>query len=113
MTGTVRERFIRGFGATALGPLVTILAQVISVPVFLHFWGPKLYGEWLVLSAIPMYIGFSDVGFGNVAANDMTMRVSIGDRDGALKTFQSTWLLISFTSLLVVVCFTAGSIYPR
>jgi O-antigen/teichoic acid export membrane protein len=109
MTGTVRERFIRGFGATALGPLVTILAQVISVPVFLHSWGPKLYGEWLVLSAIPSYIAFSDVGFGNVAANDMTMRVSRSDRNGALETFQSTWVLMSFTSLLVVLCFTVGA----
>ena len=109
MTGTVRERFIRGFGATALGPLVTILAQVISVPVFLHSWGPTVYGEWLILSAIPTYIAFSDVGFGNVAANDMTMRVAKGDRNGALETFQSTWLLISFTSLLVVLCFIAGA----
>ena len=109
MTGTVRERFIRGFGATALGPFITILAQVISVPVFLNSWGPKLYGEWLVLSAIPSYIAFSDVGFGNVAANDMTMKVSRSDRDGALETFQSTWVLMSFTSLLVVLCFTLGA----
>jgi O-antigen/teichoic acid export membrane protein len=109
MRGTIRDRFIRGFGATALGPFVTILAQVISVPVFLHSWGPKLYGEWLVLSAIPSYIAFSDVGFGNVAANDMTMRVTAGDRDGALETFQSTWVLMSCTSLLVVLCFIAGA----
>jgi O-antigen/teichoic acid export membrane protein len=109
MTGTVRERFIRGFGATALGPLVTILAQVISVPVFLHAWGPKLYGEWLVLSAIPSYIAFSDIGFGNVAANDMTMRVTASDRNGALETFQSTWVLMSCSSLLVVLALAAAA----
>jgi O-antigen/teichoic acid export membrane protein len=61
------------------------------------------------LSAIPTYIAFSDIGFGNVAANDMTMRVAAGDRDGALVTFQSTWLFISMTSLLVVVCFMSGA----
>lgn len=109
MTGTVRQRFVHGLGATVLGPIVTIIVQVIAVPVFLHSWGPKLYGEWLVLSAIPTYIAFSDVGFGNVAANDMTIRVAIGDRNGALETFQSTWLLISFTSLIVVLCFFAGA----
>ena len=66
-----------GFGATAIGPMVTILAQIISVPVFLRSWGPRLYGEWLILSAIPTHIAFSDrSGFGNVAANDMTMRVA-------------------------------------
>src|SRR6267154_6640505 len=109
MDTSTRDRFLRGFGATAMGPLVTILAQIVSVPVFLHSWGPKLYGEWLILSAIPTYIAFSDVGFGNVAANDMTMRVASGDRDGALVTFQSTWLFVSITSLLVVLCFMSGA----
>jgi O-antigen/teichoic acid export membrane protein len=109
MNTSTRDRFLQGFGATAIGPLVTILAQIVSVPVFLRAWGPKLYGEWLILSAIPTYIAFSDIGFGNVAANDMTMRVAAGDRDGALVTFQSTWLFISMTSLLVVVCFMSGA----
>jgi O-antigen/teichoic acid export membrane protein len=108
MTATVRQRFLHGFGATAIGPIVTILVQIIGVPVYLHSWGPKLYGEWLVLSAIPTYLAFSDVGFGNVAANDMTLRVARGDRPGALQTFQSTWLFISFTSLLVLLVFIAG-----
>jgi O-antigen/teichoic acid export membrane protein len=109
MSVSTRDRFLRGFGATAIGPFVTILAQVISVPVFLHSWGPKVYGEWLILSAIPTYIAFSDVGFGSVAANDMTIRVAAGDRDGALVTFQSTWLFISAASLFVVVCFMGGA----
>jgi O-antigen/teichoic acid export membrane protein len=109
MSNRVRQRFIHGLGATALGPIVTILVQVIGVPIFLHAWGLKLYGEWLVLSAIPSYLAFSDVGFGNVAANDMTMRVASGDRHGALETFQSTWLFISFTSLTVLLGFYAGA----
>src|SRR6185437_4289622 len=67
----------------------------------LHAWGIKVYGEWLILSVLPTYLALSDVGFGSVAANDMTMRVAAGDRDGALETFQSTWLLISLTSLIV------------
>jgi O-antigen/teichoic acid export membrane protein len=105
----VRQRFLRGFWATALGPVVTIMVQVIGVPVFLHSWGARLYGEWLILSAIPTYLAFSDVGFGSVAANDMTMRVASGDREGALETFQSTWLLISLSSVLAALCLILGA----
>jgi O-antigen/teichoic acid export membrane protein len=101
VAGTVRSRLIRGFGATALGPVVTAIVQIVSVPVFLHFWGAKMYGEWLILSAIPSYLMMSDFGFGSVAGNDMTMRVAAGDRDGALETFQSTWALILTTSALI------------
>src|SRR5712664_1428289 len=103
IAGTVRGRLIRGFGATALGPIVTAIVQIVSVPIFLHFWGAKLYGEWLVISAIPIYLALSDIGFGSVACNDMTMRVAAGDREGALETFQSTWVLIGVTSLLVEI----------
>ncbi len=109
MTGTVRQRFVQGFAATALGPVVTILVQIVSVPVFLHAWGTRLYGEWLILSAIPTYLAFSDIGFGDVAANDMTMRTAAGDREGALETFQSTWLLISVSSVLFALLFSLGA----
>lgn len=67
----------------------------VQVPVFLHFWPMRLYGEWVIVNAIPSYLAFSNIGFGNVAGNDMTMRVAGGDQEGALSVFQSTWWLIS------------------
>ncbi len=100
---SVTSRLVRGFGASALGPLVTTAIQVISVPIFLHYWGTRLYGEWLILSAIPTYLVLSDFGFGNVAANDMTIQVGKGDRHAALRTFQSAWLLTTSISITVAV----------
>src|SRR5260370_41898128 len=96
IAGTVRGRLIRGFGVTALGPVVTAIVQIVSVPVFLHFWGVKLYGEWLIISAIPIYLALSDLGFGNVAANDMTMRVIAGYRE--------TFAKVMLQKSLCVVC---------
>lgn len=96
-----RKRLIAGFWATALGPFVTLLVQVVSVPLFLHYWGSHLYGEWLILSAVPMYLSISDIGFGSVAGNDMAMRVAAGDHVGALETFQSTWALVSAISVAI------------
>ena len=79
--GTVRGRLIRGFGATALGPVVTAIVQIVSVPLFLHVWGVKLYGEWLIMSAIPTYLALSDMRFATAACNDMTMRAIADDRE--------------------------------
>lgn len=106
---SVRKRFLHGFAASTLGPVVTIVAQIVSVPIFLHAWGVKLYGEWLILAAIPTYLAFSDIGFGSVAANDMTMRVAANDRPGALETFQSSWLLITSSSFAVGAVFVAAT----
>jgi O-antigen/teichoic acid export membrane protein len=96
-----RKRLIAGFWATALGPLVTLLVQVVSVPLFLHYWGSHLYGEWLIMSAVPMYLSISDMGFGSVAGNDMAIRIAAHDYTGALETFQSTWVLVTVLSLAV------------
>src|SRR5579864_4651052 len=99
----LRKRLLRGLGATALGPLVTAIIQLSSVPCLLHFWGAAKYGDWLVLFAIPSYLTLSDLGFGDASGSDMTMRVASGDRQGALETFQSSWVLLSLVSLAVAL----------
>lgn len=92
---------LRNLGANAYGQLITIVVQLVSVPLFLHYWGVALYGEWLILSAIPAYLSLSDIGFASVAANDMTMRVAKGDKQGALEVYQSIWVLICAVSIAV------------
>lgn len=97
----LKSKLLRNLGANAYGQLVTIAIQLISVPLFLHYWGVPLYGEWLILSAIPAYLSLSDIGFASVAANDMTMRVAKGDKQSALEVYQSIWIFISAVSALV------------
>lgn len=78
------------------------LVQLVQVPVFLHFWNVNLYGEWMIVSAIPSYLSFSNIGFGSVAGNEMTMLTAAGDREHALGVFQSCWWLI------VCICSVIG-----
>jgi O-antigen/teichoic acid export membrane protein len=95
----LRRRLMSGFGATALTPVVTALVQLGSVPILLNAWGAAKYGDWLLLSAIPSYLALSDLGFGSASGSDMSMRVAAGDREGALQTFQSSWVLVTSVSL--------------
>ncbi len=69
----------------------------------LRFWGPELYGEWLVLSAIPAYLLLTDMGFGSVAGSDMTIRVSANDYKGAIETFQSTMALVLLCTAAIMI----------
>lgn len=99
----LRDRLIHNLGATALGPVVTALVQVVSVPLLLHAWGAARYGDWLLLSAIPSYLTLSDLGFGDASGSDMSMRVAAHDRRGALQTFQSSWVLVTAVSLAALL----------
>lgn len=98
----VRARLLRGIGAQGLSQAVQIFIRLAEVPLLLSFWGTQLYGEWLMLSAIPVYLSIGDGGFTTAACREMTMRSGAGDRNGTLSVYQSTWLL------LVVVSLTAG-----
>src|SRR5258708_558864 len=107
IAGTVRGRLIRGLGATALGPVVTAIIQLGRVPLLLHAWRAAKYGAWLLLSAVARYRGLSDMGFGTGSGSDMTMRVAAGDREGAVRTFQSSWALLTSVSIAMLLMASA------
>lgn len=99
----VKRRIIKGLGANTFGQIVNIFIQLTSVPIFLHFWGTDLYGKWLILSAMPAYLSMSDIGFGSVAGNEMTMLTARQDYQEAIRVFQSTWVFI--TSVCIAIGF--------
>lgn len=106
------QRIAKGFGTNVYGQIVVVVIQLVGVPVLLHFWGVQLYGEWLILSAVPAYLSMTDLGFAQSAANDMTQRMGRSDREGALVVFQSIGALIALCSLgglIFVICILALS----
>ena len=98
----IRERLLKGTGAQGFSQVVQIFIRLAEVPLLLSFWGTQLYGEWLMLSAIPIYLSIGDGGFAGAACHDMTIRSGEGNRNHTLAVFQSTWLL------LIVVSMTTG-----
>lgn len=94
MDSAVVKRVVKGLGANGYGQLVSVVVQLVGVPVLLYAWGPQLYGEWLILFAIPTYLSIADLGFSQSVANDMTARVARGDRAGALAAFQTLAVLV-------------------
>lgn len=110
MDSSVKRRLTLGFIVNWIGRLTSTIIQLIQVPVFLHFWNTPLYGEWMIVNAIPAYLNFSNVGFGSVAGNEMTMMVSRDDRDGALRVFQSCWWLIALIGVVTLVVL-GGALY--
>lgn len=96
-------RILHNVVALTLSQGVNTIGQLATVPLFLYFWGKELYGEWLLLSTIPAYFAMNDVGFSGAAATEMTVLVARNERAAALEVFQSIWMLISATSLLLLL----------
>jgi O-antigen/teichoic acid export membrane protein len=105
MDSSTKRRLFLGFLSGWVSKVFGTVIQLIQVPVFLHFWSVPLYGEWMIVNAIPIYLSFSNAGFGSVAGNEMTMLVARKDREGALRVFQSCWWLITILCAGAAVLF--------
>ena len=101
-TQPVIQRLRKGLGAQGFGQAVNLFIRLAEVPLFLAFWGPERYGEWLMVAAIPAYLAMADGGFTGATQREMTMRMGAGDRQGALAVFQSTWVLLLIVSTVVM-----------
>jgi O-antigen/teichoic acid export membrane protein len=103
----LRARLLKGIGAQSFSQAVQIFIRLAEVPLLLSYWGTQLYGEWLMLSAIPVYLSISDGGFSGAACRDMTIRSGEKDRSQILAVFQSVLVLLvvasTFTFILVFV----------
>jgi O-antigen/teichoic acid export membrane protein len=108
MDSGTKKRLVLGFLSGWVSKLAGTIIQLIQVPVFLHFWSVPLYGEWLIVNSIPAYLSFSNIGFGSVAGNEMTMLVAAEDREGALRVFQSCWWLIAIVCGVTIVLLSGG-----
>ena len=106
----VTRRILHGLGANAYGQLVVIIIQLAGVPILLQAWGTQLYGEWLILAAIPTYLSMADLGFSQSAGNDITARMAHGDAAGVMAVFQSLSVMVYWFALsgLVLVALLAA-----
>jgi O-antigen/teichoic acid export membrane protein len=110
MDVSTKRRLMLGFLTSWVGKLSSTVIQFVQIPVFLHFWSVPLYGEWMIVNSIPAYLSFSNVGFGSVAGNEMTMLVARDDRAAALRIFQSCWWLIAIICTATIVLLS-GTLY--
>lgn len=107
------SRLTKGLGAQGYLQAVQIFIRLAEVPLLLGLWGTQLYGEWLMLAAIPIFLAICDGGFAGAAIREMSMRSGAGNRHGALSIFQSTWIFLLLVSLgFVFLALAAVQVAP-
>jgi O-antigen/teichoic acid export membrane protein len=95
--------------AYAYNQLVTIAIQFLLVPLFLKYWGPGRYGEWLVLSGVTTMLTVLDFGVTHASSTRATIFASKDDWAAAKKTYH-TALLSTLSILAFFLPIAIGSI---
>ena len=87
---------ILSFGAKG----ITILTQLMIVPLTINYINPTKYGIWLTLSSIIAWIGFFDLGFGNGMRNKVAEAKAKGNVELARQYVSTTYFAIG----TIVLC---------
>ncbi len=107
-------RIARGLGAHIGGMGITLVIQLVTVPVLLGAWGVPTYGEWLILSAVPTYVALSDLSFSSVAGNSMVMLVAQGRRTDAIALGRRLWSIVTvMTGIAVLAAVAIALVFGR
>lgn len=104
-----------GFISQGMNQTVTIFLQLASVPILASCWGGETYGRWVMLTTLPTYLSFLDLGFSQAAANDMAMKLAAGDVEGAREDLHGVFALFLCLSLpisLLICLFVANGAAP-
>jgi O-antigen/teichoic acid export membrane protein len=100
------RRIVAGIGANAFSQIVSIFIQLASLPVFLLFWDASTYGAWLLLTAVPAYLSFADLGMVATAGNKMTMAMGRSDLKEANSVYQSAQLFTTIVTAALAAIVT-------
>jgi O-antigen/teichoic acid export membrane protein len=87
--------------ANITNQVVVVVSQIAVVPILISAWGVGGFGTWIVLTAVPAYMGLSDFGLSISAKSDMAIRMSKGDVIGAAHTLSSVLAIAVIASGMV------------
>jgi O-antigen/teichoic acid export membrane protein len=76
---TKNKKLFKNISASALTTILITGFNLLSVPIFLRFWGVQKYGEWVALNALASYFQMADAGLTSATANSITLAHATGD----------------------------------
>lgn len=85
----------------------SILIQLLLVPLTLHYLNADVYGIWLTLSSIVLWLGFFDIGFTQGLKNKLAETVAVGNLARGKKLVSTTYvcLICIFVPLCIILEF--------
>ena len=99
----LQKRVLNGLRSGGLGFLARIIIQLVQVPVLLSLWGGDHYGEWLILTAIPTYLGIAGMGLGTTVGNMVSGALAKNNTGEAQSLCRAAWTLLGLISAGILV----------
>lgn len=109
------RRILGGWSANLILMLLSLMQQLILVPIFLHFWSVETLGAWFAILAAGNLVLIADLGLHVWSLNSFLSFKSSDDCDQQTSSYYGAalrlyfWLAIAFAALIL---FTAQFFHP-
>lgn len=88
----------------------SIIIQLLFVPLTLHYLNANVYGIWLTISSVVMWIGFFDIGFSQGLKNKLTEAIAKNDIKQGKELVSTTYIVLS--TIFIPLCIIFEIITP-
>ena len=95
----------RNVGFTTLFQLGSVLISVILLPISLSMLSVEVYGVWLTISSILVWLGYLDLGLGSGLKNKLSIAIAKADYKKAKKLISTAYVTIIMIMSLVALMF--------
>jgi O-antigen/teichoic acid export membrane protein len=102
------KKALKSIAALVIFKGVSIIVNLLLVPLTINYLNPTKYGIWITLSSIISWFGFFDIGLGNGLRNKLTEAFAERNNNLAQRYVSTTYFVLSIISaiiLLFYLCF--------
>jgi O-antigen/teichoic acid export membrane protein len=112
--GRSNERFRRVFwtaSTSVIAKSVNTLTMLAVVPITLSYLGNERFGLWMAITSLVVFLGFADLGIGNVILNLVSEAYAKNDIEAAKKHVSNAFFMLIWVS--VGLGFLFAFMYPQ
>ena len=99
--------YLKNITANSVSTIWITFFQLVSVPIFLTYWGAAKYGEWIVLNSFIVFFQMSDIGLNTASLNSFVINYQKGNLETCKNIITNSIVMISTIFLLVFFLFFA------
>lgn len=101
------KHIVAGTAVSYLNTGISILSNLILVPMFLYYLGKEQYGLWIVVLSMVSYLGLSNLGIAQSVSNFVASANAKRDYDG-IRAIVATGFWLYVMIVLIAIIFVFG-----
>ena len=86
-----------------LNQAILVIQGLVFMPLYLHFIGDRVYGLWLATGGILAWLGFMDMGIGNLIVQRVSKAYGKRDFEAAANYFINGFVVVAILTVLFCI----------